>query len=73
MAPFERPVIDDEGNLLQNAKLLTAQHHLHRGDDAFFLNNRAAWMTGSAAEKELRIHFVDASLNYEMVPVKLAP
>ena len=60
-------VIDDEGNILQAATLITDQHHLHRGDDAFFLDNRAAWMTGSEAEQELYIHFVDAALTYEMV------
>ena len=42
--------IDDEGNILHAATLITDEHHLHRGDDAFFLDNRAAWMTGSAAE-----------------------
>jgi hypothetical protein len=60
-------VIDDKGNILRAARLITDQHHLHRGDDAFLLDNRAAWMTGSAVERELRIHLVDASLNYEMV------
>jgi hypothetical protein len=59
--------IDDEGNILQAATLLTDQHHLHRGDDAFFLDGRAAWMTGDEAEQQLIIHFVDSSLNYEMV------
>jgi len=62
-------VIDDEGTILRAATLLTDDHHLHRGDDAFFLDNRAAWMTGSAAGRSLSIHFVDASLNYEMVAV----
>jgi hypothetical protein len=60
-------VIDDEGVILRPTKLITNQHHLPRGDDAFFLNNRAAWMTGSTAEKKLHIHFVDDLLNYEMV------
>ena len=60
-------VIDDEGNILRAAKLITAAQHLPRGDDAFFLGNRAAWMTGNAAGRKLTIHFVDASLNYEMV------
>ena len=49
-------VIDDKGNVLKAAKLITDEHHLHRGDDAFFLDNRAAWMTGSAAERKLYIH-----------------
>lgn len=60
-------VIDDKGNILRAATLITDEHHLHRGDDAFLLDNRAAWMTGSAVEQKLYIHFVDASLNYEMV------
>jgi hypothetical protein len=59
--------IDDRGNILRAATLLTDEHHLHRGDDAFLLDNRAAWMTGNALEQKLYIHFVDASLNYEMV------
>ena len=63
-------VIDDDGNTLQTARLITNQHHLHRGDDAFFLDNRAAWMTGNQDTKNLYIHFVDAALNYEMVTVK---
>ena len=60
-------VIDDKGNVLSAATQLTDEHHLHRGDDAFLLDNRAAWMTGNAAERKLYIHFVDASLNYELV------
>lgn len=60
-------VIDASGNTLRAAKLITNQYHLPRGDDAFFLDNRAAWMTGSATEKKLYIHFVDASLNYVKV------
>jgi hypothetical protein len=60
-------VIDDQGNVLRAATLLTDEHHLHRGDDAFLLDNRAAWMTGNATEKKLMIHLVDASLNYELV------
>jgi hypothetical protein len=60
-------VIDDEGNILRAATLITNEHHLPRGDDAFLLDNRAAWMTGNAAEQKLYIHFVDAALNYEMV------
>ncbi len=59
-------VIDDKGNILHAAKLITGTHHLPRGDDAFLLDNRAAWMTGNAVERKLYIHFVDASLNYEM-------
>lgn len=60
-------VIDANGNTLRAAKLITNQYHLPRGDDAFLLDNRAAWMTGSAASKKLYIHFVDSSLNYVKV------
>ena len=63
-------VIDDEGIILCAAKLITAAQHLPRGDDAFFLSGRAAWMTGNAAGRKLTIHFVDASLNYEMVTLE---
>ncbi len=64
-------VIDDKGNILGAATQLTNEHHLHRGDDAFLLDNRSAWMTGNAIEKKLYIHFVDAALNYDMVTVDL--
>ena len=60
-------VIDDKGNRLQPPTLITNEHHLHRGDDAFLLDNRAAWMTGNAAEQKLHLHMVDASLKYKMV------
>ena len=60
-------VIDDQGNIVRAATLITGEHHLHRGDDAFLLDSRAAWMTGNATEKKLMIHFVDGSLHYEMV------
>ena len=60
-------VIDDKGNTIHEATLVTAEHHLPRGDDAVLLDHRAAWVTGSAVEQKLRIHLVDASLNYEMV------
>ena len=63
-------VIDDKGNILHAVTLITDEHHLHRGDDAFLLDNRAAWMTGNAVDQELYIHFVDASLNYEMVTLE---
>jgi hypothetical protein len=60
-------VIDDLGNTLQPPTLITDQHHLHRGDDAFLLRGRAGWMTGNAAQQKLYLHLVDASLNYTMV------
>jgi hypothetical protein len=60
-------LVDDRGNILRSATLVTDLHHLHRGDDAFLLDGRAAWMTGSATGQELYIHLVDSSLTYEMV------
>lgn len=63
-------LIDAEGNALQEAALITDEHHLPRGDDAFFLDDRAAWMSGSAAQQKLYIHFVDDSLNYERVTLE---
>lgn len=57
--------IDSQGNTLRPATLLTKDHHLPRGDDAFVLDGRAGWMTGDAATKQLRIHLVDASLSYQ--------
>jgi hypothetical protein len=60
-------LIDDHGNTLRGPALLTNQHHLHRGDEAFLLDNHAAWMTGNAAQRKLHIHLVDASLSYRMI------
>ncbi len=60
-------VINANGDIIRPSRLLTDAHHLHRGDDAFMLNNRAAWMTGDAATRKLYLHLVDDSLNYERV------
>lgn len=60
-------LIDDEGNVLRPATLVTSEHHLPRGDDAFLLDGCAAWMTGSEANKSLTIHFVDENLTYQQV------
>jgi hypothetical protein len=60
-------VIDSFGNIVRAATLITAQHHLPRGDDAFLLGNRLAWVTGNAVEKALVLHCVDVLLNYEVV------
>ncbi|TWU50963.1 PA14 domain protein [Rubripirellula tenax] len=57
-------VIDDCGQALQEAKLITQDHHLHRGDDAFLLNDQVGWMTGNATERALQMHMVDVELNY---------
>lgn len=65
-------VIDAQGNTLKAARLLTTAHHLPRGDDAFLLEDQAAWMTGNADKHELYIHFVDDQLNYVMVTVEAA-
>lgn len=59
--------IDAQGNVLQGPTLITNAHHLHRGDDAFVLDGRAAWMTGNAAGKKLYLHLVDAALGYQVV------
>jgi hypothetical protein len=63
--------IDAGGGILTPARLLTDQHHLPRGDDAFLLGGRAAWLTGDAANRRLDLHFVDAPLNYERQTVAL--
>jgi hypothetical protein len=64
-------VIDGGGNTVRAATLITAQHHLPRGDDAFVLDGRAAWMTGSAGRQELTIHLVDSALTYQEEVVTL--
>jgi hypothetical protein len=62
--------LDAQGNVLQGPTLITNAHHLHRGDDAFMLDGRAAWMTGNATEKKLYLHLVDAVLGYQVVVVE---
>jgi hypothetical protein len=64
-------VIDGGGDTVGAVTLITAQHHLPRGDDAFVLDGRAAWMTGSAGRRELTIHLVDSALTYEEEVVTL--
>ncbi len=63
-------VINDEGKTIASAKHLTDQYHLHRGDDAFLLDGKAAWMTGNKSQKELYIHLVDTTLQYEKVTLR---
>jgi len=60
-------LIDALGNALRPATLITAQHHLPRGDDAFLLDGRAGWVTGNASARSLLIHLVDVELRYEEV------
>lgn len=62
-------VIDANGDILRASTLITETYHLHRGDDAFLLDGKAAWMTGNASRQELRLHLVDAFLNYEMITI----
>jgi hypothetical protein len=62
--------LDAQGNVLQGPTFITNAHHLHRGDDAFMLDGRAAWMTGNATEKKLYLHLVDAVLGYQVVVVE---
>jgi len=62
--------IDAQGSTLQPPTLITSQYHLQRGDDAFLLDQSAAWITGSESEKSLTIHFVDANLVYTVVTLK---
>jgi hypothetical protein len=44
--------------------------HLPRGDDAFRLGDRAAWITGDAAAPALRLNVVDDTLAYEMIVIE---
>jgi hypothetical protein len=63
-------VIDAAGDTVVGETLLTADHHLGRGDDAFALAGGAGWMTGNAATQELSIHRVSADLTYQRTTVK---
>jgi hypothetical protein len=63
-------VVDAAGSTLVAATLLTADHHLPRGDDAFALSGGAGWLTGSAAGQELYLHQVAADLSYQRTIVK---
>ncbi|MCB8985831.1 MAG: hypothetical protein H6659_18530 [Ardenticatenaceae bacterium] len=59
--------IDAQGTVLQGPAMITSAHHLQRGDDAFLLDGRAAWMTGNAVEQKLYLHLVDAALGYQVI------
>ncbi|WP_231617726.1 dockerin type I domain-containing protein [Novipirellula aureliae] len=59
-------VIDDKGEIIESATLISQDHHLHRGDDAFVLDGQAGWMTGNATDRTLELHLVDTNLNYAM-------
>jgi hypothetical protein len=63
--------IDAQGNTLASARLLTDQHHLPRGDDAFLLDGKAGWLTGDAGGPRLDLHLVDAGLSYQREPIAL--
>ena len=65
--------INARGEILSPATLLTNQHHLHRGDDAFRLDSGAAWTTAVKQDgiQKLLIHSVDAALVYKMTSVTL--
>jgi hypothetical protein len=64
-------IIDAAGSAVVAATRLTTTAHLARGDDAFVLGGRAAWLTGDAGARTLTLHFVDASLRYEQETVTL--
>ena len=61
------------GEILTPATPLTADYRLHRGDDAFRLGSRAAWMTAGVQDRRpyLFLHSVDASLTYTMKSILL--
>jgi len=62
--------IDATGSILAPATLLTAAHHLQRGDDAFRLGTTAAWMTAdTSGQDRLYLHTVDAALTYTMTTI----
>lgn len=62
-------LIDAEGNSLQAETLITKDYHLSRGDDAFVLKGKAAWMTGDSENKQLHVHLVDTSLTHELIVI----
>jgi formylglycine-generating enzyme required for sulfatase activity len=64
-------VIDAQGSVLRNPTLLTDQHHLPRGDDAFFLDGRAGWLTGDPGNVALNLHLTDAELNYAISTISM--
>ena len=55
--------IDHTGAVLLPARQIT-DRHLPRGDDAFALDNTAAWLTGEAATGTLVLHRVTPDLTY---------
>lgn len=59
-------VIDGRGDELVPSTLITADHHLQRGDDAFYLDGEAGWITGTASTGKLHLHLVDGALDYRI-------
>ncbi len=62
-------VINAEGEKIVQETLITADHHLHRGDDAFAISGKAGWVTGNSTDKSLYIHLVDNELAYQRVTI----
>jgi hypothetical protein len=60
-------LIDSLGDVLVSAELITTEYHLHRGDDAFVVDGKAGWMTGTSTTRTLHLHLVDATLQYGRV------
>jgi len=62
-------VIDENGDVIAPATLLTEDAHLHRGDDAFTYDGQAGWMTGDRESRELHLHLVGADLSYQRIVI----
>jgi hypothetical protein len=62
-------LIDAEGESESEA-VFVSEHHLPRGDDAFLLDGRAAWITGNREAPSLYLHLVDEHLNYERITIE---
>ncbi len=63
-------LIDAEGNILNEARLLSNEAHLPFAEDAFLLDGKAGWMTSDLSYRSLILHLVDENLNYQVFDVR---
>lgn len=61
-------VVDGTGSTVVEGKRVS-DSHLPRGDDAFAVDGEAGWITGDAANRQLHLHLVDATLAYRKIIV----
>jgi hypothetical protein len=62
-------IVDEYGHILSPATSLGNSARLHRGDDAFALGDKAAWVVGEADVPRLVLYTVDENLSLEVFEI----